>query len=120
MSESLEREVASARAEATASRERCRSAIVLAGELADEAQRAVALVSEWEEQFSRDAADAVVREVQAAAATELAREVLAELRAPGAIAERGVPGVEPERQPMWWVGKLEGALAAMLRALEGR
>jgi hypothetical protein len=49
---------------------------------------------------------------------EVAAEVLAELRAPGAIRYDGKG--KPEEQPAWWVGRLEGALAALLAAVESQ
>lgn len=95
---------------------RARQALVLAAEMADAANEALALVKEADERAVVAEAEGLLRMAPVDVALELAREVLHEARRPYAIRYDGKG--EREEQPSWWLGRLEGALGALVLAVE--
>lgn len=96
--------------------ERARQALVLAAEMADAATSALALVSEAGERAVVAEAEVLLKMAPVNIALEVAQEALREVRRPYAVRFDG--NGEPEEQPAWWLGRLEGVLGGLVLALE--
>lgn len=84
--------------------------------MADTANEALALMREADEKAVVSEAEMVLRMSSVSMAMELAYEALAELQADGGI-EYG-SDAPAEKRPSYWVGRLEGALGALVSAVE--